>query len=263
VAAFSVAGLLATSSQAALLAYDGFNYTSGSQLTTVGALNGGTGWGGGWVQTGQRPMAVTTGGYTYLNLPSVGNGATPTNNDRPGARRALATPITSGTVYVSALVAPGGYHENWYNSYVFLADDDESYSGSFGVDAVSDSGGLWTPQIWGAGTNPNTLALASTNVANGTVNLMVAKINLDLDTIHVFVNPTVGAAEPLATIDAAFTGPSISHVGFYSSTRSSVPWDEIRIGQTFADVTPMIPEPASLGLLGLGGLAMLRRRRSH
>jgi predicted aspartyl protease len=39
--------------------------------------------------------------------------------------------------------------------------------------------------------------------------------------------------------------------------------DEIRIGETFSDVTPHIPEPAalSLGLLGLAALSTQRRRR--
>jgi len=35
-------------------------------------------------------------------------------------------------------------------------------------------------------------------------------------------------------------------------------FDDLRVGLVFADV---IPEPATLGLLGIGGIAMLRRRR--
>jgi hypothetical protein len=35
--------------------------------------------------------------------------------------------------------------------------------------------------------------------------------------------------------------------------------DAIRIGDSYSDV--VVPEPASLALMGLGGLLMLRRRR--
>ncbi len=40
-------------------------------------------------------------------------------------------------------------------------------------------------------------------------------------------------------------------------------FDEIRIGRTWRDVTPIVPEPTSLALLCLGGLSslMLRRRQ--
>lgn len=36
--------------------------------------------------------------------------------------------------------------------------------------------------------------------------------------------------------------------------------DEFRVGTTFGDVAPLIPEPAGLALLGLAALPMLRRR---
>ncbi|MFK7910088.1 MAG: PEP-CTERM sorting domain-containing protein [Akkermansiaceae bacterium] len=37
-------------------------------------------------------------------------------------------------------------------------------------------------------------------------------------------------------------------------------WDEIRVGATYADVTP-VPEPSSTAFLGLAGLALILRRR--
>lgn len=38
--------------------------------------------------------------------------------------------------------------------------------------------------------------------------------------------------------------------------------DELRIGSTWADVTPFIPEPGTTALAGLAGLLLLRRRRA-
>ena len=47
----------------------------------------------------------------------------------------------------------------------------------------------------------------------------------------------------------------------HSNSPGSAIVDEFRVGSTFASVTP-VPEPTTLALLGLGGLAMLRRRRA-
>jgi hypothetical protein len=37
--------------------------------------------------------------------------------------------------------------------------------------------------------------------------------------------------------------------------------DEIRVGDTWADVTSVTPEPTTIGLLGCGALALATRRR--
>jgi MYXO-CTERM domain-containing protein len=91
------------------------------------------------------------------------------------------------------------------------------------------------------------------------------------ETSKMFINPTPGGAEPgspqvTATYDAAL----VRNTGIASffvrnnSVEPDVLWiDELRIGTTWEDVTPAVPEPmtAALGLVGVCLPLLLRRRR--
>ena len=49
---------------------------------------------------------------------------------------------------------------------------------------------------------------------------------------------------------------------FFSADQSAGVLDEIRVGATYADVSPSpVPEPSTTALIGLGGLALILRRR--
>ena len=49
---------------------------------------------------------------------------------------------------------------------------------------------------------------------------------------------------------------------FFSADQSVGVLDEIRVGATYADVSPSpVPEPSTTALIGLGGLALILRRR--
>jgi len=127
---------------------------------------------------------------------------------------------------------------------------------------VTTASGTSTVPVSGGGLDLNTLAGTHLVVMKYRFNPIAA------DTVSVFLDPTVGLGEPGATqahISVPTSDLFITHQGAYTqftfSGGSHVPGaiDEIRWGDTFADVTP-IPEPAS-ALLLVVGIGLIRRRR--
>ncbi len=89
------------------------------------------------------------------------------------------------------------------------------------------------------------------------------------DSVSVFLDPVVGAGEPglpSAQISVPTSDLFITHMGAYTQftfsggTHTPGAIDEIRWGDTFADVTPL-PEPATAMLL-IAGVGLIRRRRT-
>jgi hypothetical protein len=84
------------------------------------------------------------------------------------------------------------------------------------------------------------------------------------DTLRVWLNPSLTADLSTLTPDitASYSELAFDAVRLRTGGGGTWTWDEIRIGSTAADVGISVPEPASLGLISLSGVAALRRRRA-
>ena len=235
---------------ASLLAYEGFNYPTG---TSLASLNGGLGWNGGWV-------SVTGGGTVNAgslisgrNAPagydgrSTGNSAFMGNGNRSG--RLLdcsATGAFGSHGYIDANGHIGADGKTLYLSFLQQATDTvKFYEFEFHQGDLGDPG-----RIGGIGndfnsTTVNLRAPDSTQTplgpGNTNVNFYVVRIDFKSgnDDVYVYRNPT-GATE--ADNQPALTMPGIADMSFDGISLAAfvndvnVMHDEIRLGETWADV---------------------------
>jgi len=244
-----LAGIGLSSGRAALLAYEGFDYPAGG-LT---AMNGGSGWNGGW-QTVNNGSGIVVAGNLLAggNAPnsfdarSAGNLALINNNTRsgrwldcsPGGPFGLNGYVSNGrigadgtTLYLSFLQQPGSTLK-FYEFELHRADlGDPGRIGGIGNDFNSTTVNFRAPN-----TVQTPMGWGSTNVS-----FYVLRIDFKAgnDDVYVYRNPTGNTEadnEPvltmLAVADMSFDG--ISLAAFDNGL--TVKHDEIRLGQTWNDV---------------------------
>ncbi|GAB4252074.1 MAG: hypothetical protein OHK005_19300 [Candidatus Methylacidiphilales bacterium] len=286
-AAFAVAALPGTS-QGALIAYEGFDYTSGSSINSA---NGGSGWGGSWsVSTfgsgsGSTVESVQSSGLSYTGVTSSGN-SIGLDVDRPSGSnfrgidvdRTLSSSVSSGTIWASWLYnssehSVSGSTSSW-SVFALTFTGGTNYNRlEFGRDALSP----WDSFQVGfqGGPDPDDINLTSQTVTTGTTYLVTARIDFNTsgsnDSLYVWVNPST-SSEP--TIASALFSSTTLDFGALQGVRILSGFadggglvnnvtlvDEIRIG---TDYLSTVPEPSSLALLIGGAVALfairLRRR---
>jgi hypothetical protein len=125
------------------------------------------------------------------------------------------------------------------------------------------------------GLSGDAAATGTGTFSAGTTHLLLGQMTVGVgnDTLNVWVDPDVNAAGgPSGLGTANFTSTtvdfaaSITDIGAAGSkgTAAEVYSDAFRLSDTgtaFFDVTGVVPEPSTTALLGLGGLALIFRRR--
>jgi hypothetical protein len=260
----SAACLFPMAAEAALLAYDGFNYApAGSDLLgNSGGFGFSTPWRpGGFNASINTNYDVQTGSLSFGALLTSGNRvSTSAVTAIAGLTRDFLTPlgVPGTTRYASFLLRPEGQlNAGAFNGFfgVVLEQpvEPELFVGKPGADAINryvleDRGG--------------SLQVASTTapVVGETVFLVLkSQFTAGNDTFTLYINPTPGGPEPGAGLvkNNSNVG-TVAGMTLYSTGAFSI--DEFRLGETFADVTPAVPEPTTW-LLALFALTPLVRRR--
>ena len=268
--------LINSAAYATLVAYDGFNYAPpGSDLQ---GNNGGFGFSSGWTAGGfnasiHNNYDIASGSLGFGSLLTSGNSVvTSPVNAISGLTRTLNSPLgTPGTTaYLSVLLEPRGtLNDGVFNGFFGVvfesATEPEVFAGKPGAGTldqyvIEDRGG--------AGQFPSGVS----TIINQTALLVIkAEFGLLTDTFTLYVNPTPGGPEPLSgTVKTVDIG-TVLGLTLYSTGGHAL--DELRLGQTFADVTPVsrsVPETgpglvgfaAALGILIVGRKVMRNARKN-
>jgi len=214
-------------------------------------------------------------------MPSSGNGKlsmnSPTDTERGTLALAAAskwTNVVSGGLYTSFLLNVtdvAGLNTNW------TCGDDILSLGSMGHNLFcmrNDENGGYVAAISSRTIYMGSDVRASADIPMTTNTVYLIVMGTDdvtsesNDAFKLWVNPVIDAAIPTPTTACKLsltytTFTSINMPNSCNQTNSSVLTDvyidELRVGTSWDDVTP-VPEPALLGLLALGILAWIRKK---
>src|SRR5688500_2076238 len=264
--AFGLVGCaLATGSALGQLnAYEPFAYTPiGSDV--LGKSGGGSfGYSGPWQAGGFNASIfdhadVGAGSLSFGDLLTSGNRMTSTAQQAiSGVTRPLTAPLGAAgtTQYFSFVVRPegalnGGAFNGFFTVLFETAAEPELAIGKAGAGTLDR---YMIESRGGAGQVASNVPVVVNQTALPVVTAQFSAAAAN-DVFTLYVNPTPGGPEPLtgAVKADANLGP-VTGLTIYSTGAFSA--DELRVGNTFASVTPAVPEPSAVGVMGLAGLML-------
>ncbi len=253
-------------------AFERFTYGLSGSPVELDGQNGGLGWASAWtadtgitevvdpgtpLQFGNSEDTPLYGGDRALRLDG---------NSQSAATRSLDATYSGDEVYVSFLLRwdEGTVDDNDFAALFFGTGEP-----SIGVKGNKAGGGL---EDFYVRLGPGGEQYSSEIADNSTTHLIVGRLFKDsgtgnYDRFSLWVDPDwddLHAPDVTATGDAGFASFSaIGIKGWNLDANDSVLFDELRLGRTWGDVMPLVPEPSTLLLLLLGGTALMpiRRRR--
>jgi fibronectin type 3 domain-containing protein len=248
-------------SHAAATAYEPFDYPAEAPLLDGTAATG-DGFSGNWT-CGLSGWILA--GLSYSGLPVSGNAM----RSPPPSRQfvSLETPLSGGTKWISFLyqTSPGNPGANLNGVYFPNSNATCLYFG-FGLSPYSGTQGqLGLASITTAGTTAQGASSSLELLGLGTygdIYLVVLEIEFNTsgnnDTVTVYLNPVAGQSTPgvaAAGTHSAFDVGTISGVGMNVTGAGEIIVDEIRVGDSYADVVGavVVPPDTPTGLSAVPG----------
>ncbi len=232
---------VSVAANAGIIAQDDFAYDDG----VLAGNDGGSGWAGAWADFAGTPATVV-GGVAQIAWDSA-SGWQSSQTDRSFSGGAVTSAWIRTTVQKTVTA---GSSSAFGGIGLFEGDGERGLIGNFWPGVATDA--------WGAGPNGGQGEIAGELVTT----LSDVVVYISATETLLWVN-----GDPLALGTPEATGSGIGQFDRIilraGTNNNGEAWqfDNLIIGETAADVGVVVPEPATLALLGLGAMSLIRRKK--